>query len=105
LARVAPGAVVELNRAVAVAMAEGPGAGLTLLDRLGATGALADLHLFHSARADLLARLGRLEEAGTAYRRALEGAATTAERRFLRRRLDALSGPAGLAASDEPGGD
>jgi RNA polymerase sigma-70 factor (ECF subfamily) len=93
LARLTPSPIIELNRAVAVAMAEGPDRGLALLDRLGATGALADLHLFHSARADLLARLGRREEAVTAYGRALECATTTAERRFLDRRRAALAGP------------
>ena len=86
---VAPSPVVELNRAVAVAMADGPARGLALIDGLGGT-ALADSHLFHAARADLLARLGRREESADAYRRALSRAATTAERRFLESRLRAL---------------
>jgi RNA polymerase sigma-70 factor (ECF subfamily) len=89
LMRVAPSPVVELNRAVAVAMAEGPAHGLALIDGLGST-ALADSHLFHAARADLLARLGRRDESAEAYRRALSRAATTAERRFLESRLRVL---------------
>ena len=63
--------MVELNRAVAVAMAEGPERGLELLDDLEARGELDDYHLLHAARADLLRRLGRAEEAAAAYRRAL----------------------------------
>ena len=82
--------VVELNRAVAVAMAEGPEAGLALVDAL--EGALDGYHLFHSARADLLRRLGRREEALEAYRRALELTTNEIERRFLDRRLDELAG-------------
>ena len=92
LARVAPGPVVELNRAVAVAMADGPEQGLALLDGLGDT-SLAGNHLFHSARADLLARLGRADEARAAYRRALALVTTTAERRFLERRLGTITLP------------
>nr|WP_232792540.1 RNA polymerase sigma factor [Actinacidiphila yeochonensis] len=87
LCRLAPGPVVELNRAVAVAMAEGPVAGLALLDRLTATGALVDYHLLPAIRADLLRRLGRWDEAAASYREALALAATDAERRFLTRRL------------------
>ena len=88
LARIASGPVVELNRAVAVAMADGPQRGLDLLDTLGDD--LADQHLYHAARADLLARLGRAGEAADAYRRAADLATTTAERRFLERRLERL---------------
>jgi RNA polymerase sigma-70 factor (ECF subfamily) len=84
LAMVAPTPVVELNRAVAVAMADGPEAGLELVDRIGG---LDGYHLFHSARADLLRRLGRSGDAAAAYRRALELATNAVERRFLRRRL------------------
>jgi RNA polymerase sigma-70 factor (ECF subfamily) len=84
LAAVSPTPVVELNRAAAVAMAYGPEVGLELVDRIGA---LERYHLFHSARADLLRRLGRAEEAAAAYRRALELATNAVERRFLRRRL------------------
>jgi RNA polymerase sigma-70 factor (ECF subfamily) len=75
---------VELNRAVAVAMADGPAAGLAALDDIGA---LEEYHLFHAARADLLRRLGRRDEAETAYVQALELATNPAERRFLERRL------------------
>ena len=82
-------AVVELNRAVAVAMAEGPARGLRLLDELDTSGRLGDYHLLHSARAGLLARLGRDPEAAVAYGRALELATNPVERRFLERRLAA----------------
>ena len=84
-------AVVELNRAVAVAMAEGPSRGLQLLDQLDASGRLEDYHLLHSARAALLGRLGRDPEAAVAYGRALELATNPVERRFLERRLAAHS--------------
>jgi RNA polymerase sigma-70 factor (ECF subfamily) len=89
LAAVNRSAVVELNRAVAVAMAEGPQSGLRLLDRLDARGELHDYHLLHSARAGLLGRLGRDAEAAAAYARALELATNPVERRFLERRLAA----------------
>jgi RNA polymerase sigma-70 factor (ECF subfamily) len=82
-------AVVELNRAVAVAMAEGPARGLQLLDQLEASGRLEDYHLLHSARAALLGRLGRDPEAAVAYGRALDLATNPVERRFLERRLAA----------------
>jgi RNA polymerase sigma-70 factor, ECF subfamily len=87
LAEVAPSPVVDLNRAVAVAMAEGPAAGLKLVDELAAAGALAGYHLLPATRADLLRRLDRRGEAAAAYREALELAATDAERRYLSRRL------------------
>jgi RNA polymerase sigma-70 factor, ECF subfamily len=90
LARFDPSPVVELNRAVAVSMAEGPEAGLDLVDRLE-SGRLDDYHLLHATRADLLRRLGRDEEAAVAYRRAHELAANPAERAFLERRLRELS--------------
>jgi RNA polymerase sigma-70 factor (ECF subfamily) len=83
----APSPVVELNRAVAVAMAQGAGTGLALIDRIDG---LQRYHLLHAARADLLSRLGRVEEAAAAYRRALALAANPADRRFLAGRLDAL---------------
>ena len=86
------GPVVELNRAVAVAMARGPAAGLARLDELGAEGALDGYHLFHAARADLLRRLGRRPEAAVAYRAAIALAANLAERRFLERRLREVGG-------------
>jgi RNA polymerase sigma-70 factor, ECF subfamily len=85
LSAVAPGPVVALNRAVAVAMAAGPAAGLALIDDLAEP--LAGYHLWHSARADLLRRLGRREEAGESYARALGLAGNPVEREFLAARL------------------
>ncbi|HKF36601.1 MAG TPA: RNA polymerase sigma factor [Ktedonobacteraceae bacterium] len=82
-----PSPVVELNRAVAVAMAEGIDRGMILLDRLEEAGELNEYHLFHAARADLLRRTGRLNEAQVAYRRALELSQNNTERAFLQRRL------------------
>jgi RNA polymerase sigma-70 factor, ECF subfamily len=89
LLAVAGGPVVALNRAVAVAMAQGPQAGLPLIDELA--GELGDYHLFHSARADLLRRLGRVDDAAAAYSRALAVAVNPVERAFLLRRLDELA--------------
>jgi RNA polymerase sigma-70 factor (ECF subfamily) len=86
LARITPSPVVELNRAVAVGMAQGPAAGLALMDSLAASGALAGYHLLPAARADLLRRLGRQAEAAAAYGAALALAGTGAERRYLTRR-------------------
>ncbi|MFF4126067.1 RNA polymerase sigma factor [Microbispora rosea] len=86
LARLAPSPVVELNRAVAVAMADGPLAGLRLVDELRAGGALAGHHLLAATRADLLRRLGRTADAAQAYEEALALAPTDAERRYLSRR-------------------
>jgi RNA polymerase sigma-70 factor (ECF subfamily) len=83
----APSALVELNRAVAVAMAEGPAAGLALIRELSGSGELDRYHLFHAARARLLDRLGRFEEAAHAYRRALALAGNEPERAFLARCL------------------
>jgi RNA polymerase sigma-70 factor, ECF subfamily len=82
-----PTPVVTLNRAVAVAMADGPAAGLELVDELEASGALAGYHLLPATRGDLLRRLGRNAEAAGAYRRAIELAGTDAERTYLSRRL------------------
>ena len=87
LTRLAPSPVVELNRAVAVAMAEGPAAGLKLVEELEASGELAGYRLLPATRADLLRRIGRPNEAADAYREALGLAATDAERRYLARRL------------------
>ncbi len=87
LAHVAPSPVVELNRAVAVAMADGAGAGLARLEQLARSGQLDGSYLLHSARADLLRRLGRRDEAADAYRRALVLVGTGPEQRFLERRL------------------
>jgi RNA polymerase sigma-70 factor (ECF subfamily) len=91
LARMVPSPVVELNRAVAIGMADGPEAGLALVDALACTDALRDYHLLPATRADLLRRAGRNDEAVTAYRAALEQAGTDAERRYLERRLAELS--------------
>jgi RNA polymerase sigma-70 factor, ECF subfamily len=87
LAEVVASPVVRLNRAVAVAMAEGPAAGLELVETLEASGELAEYHLLPATRADLLRRLRRPEEAAASYRVALELVATDAERRYLARRL------------------
>lgn len=84
---------VLLNRAVAVARADGPAAGLALADELEQNGALADYYLLAATRADLLRRLNRDREAAAAYHRALELAPTAAERRFLGRRLAEVSEP------------
>jgi RNA polymerase sigma-70 factor (ECF subfamily) len=82
---------VELNRAVAVAMSEGPAAGLALVEALEASGKLAGYRLLPATRADLLRRLGRPTEAADAYREALGLAATDAERRHLARRLSEIT--------------
>lgn len=87
LERAQPSPIVSLNRAVAVAMADGPQPGLALIDALAATGDLGGYHLLHAARADLLRRLGSGVEAGKSYRRALELVTNDSERRFLERRL------------------
>ncbi len=92
LARLVPSPVVELNRAVAVAMAEGPAVGLALVEALEASGDLAGYHLLPATRADLLRRLGRPTEAAAGYREALELAANDAERRYLARRLAETTG-------------
>ncbi len=90
LARAEPSPVVELNRAVAVAMRDGPEAGLALIEAILARGELADYHLAHSARADLCRRLGRKDEARSAYQRALALTQQEQERRFLENRLREL---------------
>jgi RNA polymerase sigma-70 factor (ECF subfamily) len=90
LMRIDPSPVVELNRAVAVAMRDGPVAGLGLIDTILARGDLGDYHLAHSARADLCRRLGRTAEARVAYERALDLTRQEPERRFLERRLREL---------------
>jgi RNA polymerase sigma-70 factor (ECF subfamily) len=87
LVRLVPSPVVELNRAVAVGMADGPAAGLALVDALAGSEAMEGYHLLPATRADLLRRLGRTEEAATAYREALGLTSTDAERRYLGRRL------------------
>ena len=90
LGEMQPSPVVELNRAVAIAMADGPAAGLALVERLAANGQLDDYPYLHSTRADLLRRLDRRADAAVAYRRALELTANTAERAFLERRIEEL---------------
>jgi len=90
LARTEPSPVVELNRAVAVAMRDGPLTGLELIDAILARDDLADYHLAHSARADLCRRLGKMAEARISYRRALALARQKPERQFLERRLREL---------------
>ncbi len=90
LAQAHPSPVVELNRAVAVAMRDGPEAGLKLIDAILERGDLTDYHLAHAARADLCRRLGRTSEATTAYERALQLTQQEPERRFLERRLREL---------------
>ena len=90
----APSAVIALNRAVAVSFSEGPEAGLALIDRIVADGELRAYHLLPAARGDMLRRLGRRPEAAEAYRQALELARTEAERRYLERRLDEVTGSA-----------
>jgi RNA polymerase sigma-70 factor (ECF subfamily) len=90
LLRADPSPVVALNRAVAVAMRDGPAAGLALVESLLADGALADYHLAHAARADLCRRLGRTTDARASYERALTLTQQQPERRFLERRLAEL---------------
>jgi RNA polymerase sigma-70 factor (ECF subfamily) len=88
-----PSPVVELNRAVAVAMADGPAAGLALVEALAAARELQGYRLLHATRADLLRRLGRSTEAAAGYREALELTDSEAERRFLERRLAEVTTP------------
>jgi RNA polymerase sigma-70 factor, ECF subfamily len=85
-----PSPIVSLNRAVAVAMAQGPDVGLTLIERVAKSDHLENYHLLHAARADLLRRMGALEEAANSYRRALSLVSNESERRYLERRLQAL---------------
>ena len=87
LERLQPSPVVSLNRAAALAMVEGPRAGLALMDTLASTGDLDGYHLFHAARADLLRRLGERQQALLSYERALSLAGNESERRFLAKRL------------------
>jgi RNA polymerase sigma-70 factor (ECF subfamily) len=87
LERLQPSPIVSLNRAVAVAMAEGPRPALALIDQLAATGELDSYHLLHATRADLLRRLGMSADAAASYERALALVSNKSERRFLERRL------------------
>ncbi len=91
LLRADPSPVIELNRAVAVAMRDGPEAGLGLIDSILARGELVEYHLAHTARADLCRRLGRAEDARASYRKAFELTRQEPERRFIERRLAELS--------------
>ena len=100
LERMVPSPVVGLNRAVAVAMADGPEAGLALVDAIAASGALAGYYLLPATRADLLRRLGRSHEAAAAYRDALALASTGAEGRYLTRRLAEVSGTGATTAPE-----
>ncbi len=90
LLRMEASRVVELYRAVAVAMRDGPGAGLKLIDAIIERGDLSEYHLVHAARAELCRRLGKMAEAREAYERALELARQEPERRFLEKRLGEL---------------
>jgi RNA polymerase sigma-70 factor (ECF subfamily) len=99
LERLQPSPVVSLNRAAAVAMVEGPGAGLALIEALASAGELDRYHLLHSARADLLRRLGSAAEAARSYARALTLVTNDAERRFLERRLREVQRAAAIRGS------
>ncbi|HET9425813.1 MAG TPA: RNA polymerase sigma factor [Gemmatimonadaceae bacterium] len=90
LRRIEPSPVVELNRAAAIAMRDGPAAGFALVDELLASGALPDYHIAHAARAELARRLGNIAAARSSYEKALELARQEPERRFIQRRLDDL---------------
>jgi RNA polymerase sigma-70 factor (ECF subfamily) len=92
LAQLHPSPIVELNRAVAVAMVQGPRTGLELIDRLAASNYLENYHLLHAARADMLRRLAHFPEAAKSYDRALELATNESERRYLQRRLKEVRG-------------
>jgi RNA polymerase sigma-70 factor (ECF subfamily) len=91
LGRLTPNPVVELNRAVAVAMASGPEAGLEIIAALEAAGSLSGYHLLAATKADLLRRAGRLAAAADAYRLAIDQAGTAPERRYLERRVATLA--------------
>ncbi|HEY6249210.1 MAG TPA: RNA polymerase sigma factor [Candidatus Angelobacter sp.] len=88
LERVQPSPIISLNRAVAVAMAQGPKPGLDLIEELASSNDLEDYHLLHAARADLLRRMGSPDEAAKSYRRALALVTNESERRYLQRRLE-----------------
>lgn len=93
LQQLLPSPVVALNRAVAIAMAHGPRAGLAIIDELAASGELDEYHLLHAARADMLRRLGSNAEAAESYELALSLATNDSERRFLERRLREVRTP------------
>jgi RNA polymerase sigma-70 factor (ECF subfamily) len=102
LLSIAPTPVVELNRAVAIAMVDGPERGLTLIDDVLSSGSLDGYYLAHSARADLLRRLGRLSEAEAAYDRALQLVTNEVERSYLRKRRDQVR--VGRSSTPDEGG-
>jgi len=87
LLKAEPSAVIELNRAAAIAMRDGPETGLALIDKILAMGELGDYYPAHAARGELCRRLGRVNDARAAYRRTLELVTQEPERRFLERRL------------------
>jgi len=93
LLQIEPSPVIELNRAVAIAMRDGPAAGLAAIDQIFSRGDLADYHLAHAAKAEFCRRLGRTDDARAAYARALELAGQETERRFLQQRLSELGAP------------
>src|SRR5262249_49623086 len=93
LEHVQPDPIVSLNRSVALALADNREEALTIVNQLVATGELANYHLLHATRADLLRRIGRREEAAKSYERALELATNERERRFLQGRLEEVSRP------------
>jgi RNA polymerase sigma-70 factor (ECF subfamily) len=97
LVRIDPSPVVELNLAVAVAMADGPAVGLAMIDGLAADGTLEAYPYLHAARADLLRRLDRRTEALAAYQRALELTINRPERDFLQRRIDEVARADGVS--------
>jgi RNA polymerase sigma-70 factor (ECF subfamily) len=99
LERLQPSPIVSLNRAVAVAMVQGPRPALALIDGLAAGGDLDGYHLLHAARADLLRRAGSRAEAAKSYARALALVANDSERRFLERRLREVQPPAARSAA------
>jgi RNA polymerase sigma-70 factor (ECF subfamily) len=106
LVRMVPSPVVELNRAVAVAMADGPEAGLRLVEALESSGSLGTYHLLQATRADLMRRLDRPAEAAAAYREALRLARSEPERRYLARRLIETAGRDAAGAGElNPAGD
>ena len=94
LERIQPSPIVSLNRAVAIAMVDGPRPALALIDALAASGDLDEYHLLHAARADLLRRIGSAMEAAESYERALALVTNESERRFLERRLREVQSPA-----------
>ncbi len=102
LLRVQPSPIVSLNRAVAVAMVEGPQAGLKILDELAQDGGLDNYHLFHACRADFLRRLDQRAEASKSYAKALSLTSNESERRFIEKRMKGLSTPTAAPTTDRP---